>query len=105
MLFNYSTYETNYHNRNEFEEEIVGDKHIIKVSLPGYKRDNIKVSYIDNEKFLITSTKDKNTYNTMYVEAINVDVDSIRATMKEGLLKIEYKKKETEKRQIEIEEE
>lgn len=105
MLFNYSTYETTHNNRNEFEEEKEGDKHIIKVSLPGYNKENVKISYIDNEKFLITSTKDKNTYSAMYVEAINVDIDNIRAIMKDGLLKIEYKKKETEKRQIEIEEE
>ena len=105
MLFNYSTYETTYHNRNEFEEERDGDKHIIKVSLSGYHKDNVKVSYIDNEKFLIVHSKDNNTYKVMHIEAINVIIGTIKATMKDGLLKIEYKKNELKRYEVEIEEE
>ena len=104
MLFSYeetTTYKP-FNQEDYFKEEKDGDNTILKINLPGYNKDNVELHYLKNEKFVILYDKEENTKNTMEIKVPNVDINSIEATMKDGLLKVIYKLKETKSYQIKI---
>lgn len=106
MLFTYeetTTYKPFNHD-DFFEEEQDGDNTILKINLHGYNKDNVELHYLKNEKFVILYNKDKDTKNTMEIEVPNVDINTIEATMKDGLLKVKYKLKEVNSYKIKIKE-
>lgn len=106
MLFTYeetTTYKP-FNQDDFFEEEQDGDNTILKINLPGYNKDNVELHYLKNEKFVILYNKDKDTKNTMEIEVPNVDINTIEATMKDGLLKVKYKLKEVNSYKIKIKE-
>ena len=106
MLFTYeetTTYKP-FNQEDYFKEEKDGDYTILKINLAGYNKDNVELDYLKNEKFVILYNKDKNTKNTMEIKVPNVDINSIEATMKDGLLKVRYKLKEVNSYKIKIKE-
>lgn len=84
--------------QNSIERKKYNDGSIkLTMKLPGYNRNKIRLFYLKNN-FLVTTKYrlGKETEKVVQYEEANVDTDSIKANMEDGILELKYKLVENE---------
>lgn len=74
----------------------------LSVNLAGYNKNNVDLYYIENEQFSIVITEDGYSPVTKTIEVPNVEIDSIKATLEDGLLKLQFTKNKSKKIKINL---
>ncbi len=75
----------------------------IEVELPGYSKEDVEIKVVEDN--LLVSTKEREgarTFNARYYLGNDIDVNSISATMADGLLVITVRAKSPEEKIVKI---
>lgn len=78
---------------NKFNDFLFSENGI-EVKVPGYNKENLTVYYEKNIAFILFDLKKEE--RLMKIPISNIKLNSIKAKIKDGILKISYEKKEDE---------
>lgn len=80
------------------------DSFLIKVEVPGYSKEDLKISLIDNKLYIKSINDKKIEYSLNIKESIfsKLDLSNIKSSTENGILTISFSYKETSKTEIEI---
>ncbi|MAF24562.1 hypothetical protein CL634_03165 [bacterium] len=88
----YSYWRRDTHVRNEERE----DSYEYYVPLPGFRKEDIKASILDDEVFILAK-RDESTASYSFILPDDIDISTISAKNKDGLLTIKINKSEKAK--------
>jgi HSP20 family molecular chaperone IbpA len=80
-----------------------GEDLVIEMDLPGYKREEIRVTVEDNKNLRIRAENEKRGVTSKYWTLKNRTGENVSSTFVNGVLEVRVKAKDKEIRQVQIE--